>query len=243
MADLGAELITRVAQAAAGRDVLLVGIAGGVAVGKSTLAGFVAEGLAAQGLAVQVAGTDGFLKPNAVLAAEGLSMKKGFPETYDVDALHAFLGELAAGRDAATPVYSHLIYDIAPGETRTVAASGVVIVEGINVLQTPEARGCLGLSIYVDAEPDDAKAWYLARLDRIIADDPESFFAKLGEPEQRAAMFEMAWTHLNLVNLDQHIAPTMAHADVVVRKGADHAVTELLSRPRSGAGEAGKARR
>ena len=103
---------------------------------------------------------------------------------------------------------------------------GVVIVEGINVLQTPQARSRFGLSLYVDADPADAKAWYLARLHAIIAADPESFFARL-DAEKRDAMFEMAWTHLNVVNLHDHIAPTMAYADVVVRKGADHALAEL----------------
>lgn len=229
MADLAEELIVRVAGRAADRDVLLVGIAGGVAVGKSTLARAIADGLAAVGTPVQIVATDGFLKPNAQLEAAGLSLKKGFPETYDTGALHAFLGELAAGRPAATPIYSHVTYDIVPGETRTVDGAGVVIVEGINVLQTPEARDRLGLSLYVDADPDHAKAWYLARLHGIIAADPESFFAKL-DPAQRDAMFEAAWTHLNLVNLHQHIAPTAAYADVVVRKGVDHALQELIWR-------------
>ena len=226
VADIAAELIARVAERAAGREVLLVGIAGGVAAGKSTLARSLAEGLEARGLSTQIVATDGFLKPNAQLEAAGLHLKKGFPETYDTAALHAFLAELAAGRAAASPVYSHVTYDIVPGETRTVTASGVVIVEGINVLQTPEARGRLGLSIYVDADPDHAKAWYLRRIQQVIAEDPESFFAKL-DPERRDAMFEMGWTHLNLVNLRQHIAPTMAYADVVVRKGADHNLAEL----------------
>jgi len=226
VADIAAELIARVAERAAGRDVLLVGIAGGVAVGKSTLARAIAEGLEARGLSTQIVATDGFLKPNAQLEAAGLNLRKGFPETYDTEAIHAFLAELAAGRAAATPVYSHVTYDIVPGETRTVDGSGVVIVEGINVLQTPQARDQLGLSIYVDADPDHAKAWYLRRLQQIIADDPESFFARL-DPERRDAMFEAGWTHLNLVNLNAHIAPTMAHADVVVRKGADHGLAEV----------------
>lgn len=221
MADLDARLVAHVAAKAAGRDVLLVGIAGGVAVGKSTLARALAEGLAARGLDVQVVATDGFLKPNAQLEAAGLGMRKGFPETYDTAALHAFLGDLAAGRPAASPVYSHVTYDVVVGETRSVAGAGVVIVEGINVLQTPEARARLDLSIYVEADPADAKAWYLKRLRQIIADDPQSFFAKL-DADRRDAMFEAAWTHLNLVNLHDHIAPTMAHADVVVRKGPDH---------------------
>ena len=226
MADLGAELVERIAERAAGRRVLLVGIAGGVAVGKSTLAHGIADGLQARELPVQIVATDGFLKPNAALEAAGLGMKKGFPETYDTEALHAFLAELAGGRQAASPVYSHVTYDILPGETRAVAGTGVVIVEGINVLQTAEARGHLGLSIYVDADPEHAKAWYLRRLYGIIQADPESFFAKL-DPVQRDAMFEAAWTHLNLVNLHEHIAPTMAHADVVVRKAADHGLVEL----------------
>ncbi|WP_293906412.1 hypothetical protein [Phenylobacterium sp.] len=226
--DVGAKLGSLVAERAAGRDVLLVGIAGGVAVGKSTLAGAIAEGLG-PALPVQVVATDGFLKPNAALEAAGLSMKKGFPETYDTEALHRFLGELAAGRTAAMPVYSHVTYDIVAGQERAVDGGGVVIVEGINMLQTAEARDRLGLSIYVDADPAHAKAWYLKRLHQIIADDPESFFAKL-DPGPRDAMFEAAWTHLNLVNLREHIAPTMALADVVVRKGADHALVEMLRR-------------
>lgn len=231
MADLSAELVARIAERAAGERVFLMGIAGGVAAGKSTLARTLADGLEARDLSVQIVATDGFLKPNAVLEAAGLGMKKGFPETYDTDALHAFLDDLAAGRRAEIPVYSHVTYDILPGETRPVEASGVVIVEGINVLQTAEARARFGLSLYVDAEPADAKAWYLARLHGIIAADPESFFARL-DAERRDAMFEAAWTHLNLVNLHQHIAPTAAFADVVVRKGGDHSLTELLSRPR-----------
>jgi type I pantothenate kinase len=229
MADLQAQLLALVAERAAAKAPLLVGIAGGVAVGKSTLAQVLAAGLRDAGLAVQVVATDGFLRPNAELEAAGLNLKKGFPETYDRDALHAFLAELAAGRPAATPVYSHVTYDIMPGETRTVEGSGVVIVEGVNVLQTPEARRQLGLSIYVDADPVDTKSWYLRRLHQIIADDPQSFFAKL-DPERRDAMFEMGWTYLNLVNLHEHIAPTAAFADVVVRKGADHGIAELRTR-------------
>lgn len=227
--ELGARLVAMVAERAAGHAVFLLGLAGGVAVGKSTLARFLADGLEAQGLPVQVVATDGFLKPNRELEAAGLGMKKGFPETYDTAALHGFLADLAAGRDAATPVYSHVTYDIVPGGTRTVEGSGVVIVEGINVLHTQEARGCLGLSIYLDADADHAKGWYLARLHEIIVADPQSFFASL-DAARRDALFEAAWTELNLVNLHQHIAPTAAHADLVVRKAADHSLVELRVR-------------
>ncbi|MBL8770862.1 MAG: hypothetical protein JNK30_05725 [Phenylobacterium sp.] len=226
MARLLADLVARVSGRAAGQEVFLLGVTGGVAAGKSTLARAIGDGLEAAGHPVQIVATDGFLKPNAQLEAAGLGMKKGFPETYDTGALHAFLEALAAGRAAQIPVYSHVTYDVLPGEARTVDGAGVVIVEGINVLQTPQARSRFGLSLYVDADPAHAKAWYLARLHGIIEADPESFFARL-DPVQRDAMFEAAWTHLNLVNLHQHIAPTMAHADVVVRKAADHTLQEL----------------
>ncbi|WP_296594946.1 hypothetical protein [Phenylobacterium sp.] len=230
MRDVEAELKSLVAARAAARNgPFLIGIAGGVAAGKSTLAKTLAETLEASDpeLPVEIVATDGFLKPNAALEAAGLGMKKGFPETYDSEALHRFLDDLAAGRKAETPVYSHVTYDIVPGDRRAVEGAGVVIVEGINVLQTPQARSRFGLSLYVDADPSHAKAWYLARLHGIIADDPNSFFARL-DPVQRDAMFEAAWTHLNLVNLVDHIAPTMAYADVVVRKGADHALIGLV---------------
>lgn len=230
-ADLEAALAALVAErasTAASAPVFLIGLAGGVAAGKSTLARRLAQDLAAAdpGRPVEIVATDGFLKPNAQLEAAGLSMKKGFPETYDWDALHAFLDALSAGRNARMPVYSHVTYDIVPDETREVAGAGVVIVEGINVLQTQAARSRFGLKLYVEADPAHAKAWYLARLHGIIAADPQSFFARL-DPAERDAMFEAAWTHLNLVNLHEHIAPTMAHADVVVRKAADHAVAAI----------------
>jgi type I pantothenate kinase len=217
---------------AAGAPAFLVGVTGGVASGKSVLAQALADGLAQAlpGEPVQVTPTDGFLRSNAELAAAGLTYRKGFPETYDADAFHAFLAALAEGRPAATPVYSHVAYDIAPGETRTLAGEGVVIVEGVNVLQTPEARAQFGLSIYVEAQPEHAKAWYLARLDRIIANEPQSLIAQVADPELRRGYIEAAWTNINLVNLTDHIAPTAQFADVVVRKGADHGLLELIVR-------------
>jgi type I pantothenate kinase len=235
--DVLAELVARVAERAAaaraaGAPCFLVGVAGGVASGKSTLARRLAEGLgrALPGIAVEVTPTDGFLKPNARLAAEGLVYRKGFPETYDAAAFHAFLAALADGRAAETPVYSHIAYDITPGEARTLAGEGVVIVEGVNVLQTEVARSLFGMSVYVDAEPGHAKAWYLARLDQIIADEPQSLIAQVADPDVRRGYIEAAWTNINLVNLTDHIAPTAAFADVVVRKGPEHELMELIKR-------------
>lgn len=204
----------------------LVGMAGGVAVGKSTLARALAERLAAD-LPVQVVPTDGFLRPNAELAAADLVRRKGFPETYDTTGFALFLAELAAGRAAAMPVYSHVTYDIVPGEARTVGGEGVVIVEGINVLQSPEARARFGLTLYVDADPEHMHAWYLRRLEQIVANEPASLIARIKDPAQRLAIVEAAWRDINLVNLTRHIAPTAAHADVVVRKSADHSLVEL----------------
>jgi type I pantothenate kinase len=232
--DLGRELTALAAErVVAAPGVFLLGVTGGVAAGKSTLARFIADGLAEAlpDLPVQIVATDGFLRPNHELAAAGLGHRKGFPESYDTAAFHAFLDALAAGRPAATPVYSHVSYDIVPGETRTLAAEGVVIVEGVNVLQTQQAR--FGLSLYVDANPEHAKAWYLARLDEIIANEPQSLIAQIPDLERRRRLIEAAWTGINLVNLRDHIQPTAAHADVVARKGADHALVELVVRRRT----------
>jgi len=214
----------------AGRPVFLIGVTGGVAAGKSTLSGQIAEGLGAAlpDVPVQIVPTDGFLRPNSDLTAAGLAYRKGFPESFDTGAFHAFLDALAEGRPAVSPIYSHVAYDIVPGEARTVAAEGVVIVEGVNVLQTPQARARFGLSIYVDAAAEHAKAWYLARLDRIIANEPQSLIAQVADPAQRAAYIEAAWTAINLVNLTDHIAPTAAFADVVVRKDPDHALVAMI---------------
>jgi type I pantothenate kinase len=230
MADLQAELIERVAERAAGRDVFLIGVTGGVAVGKSTLARALADGLKALGLTARAVATDGFLRPNKDLEAAGLNARKGFPETFDTAAFHGFLEALAQGRAARMPVYSHVSYDISPGETRTVDGKGIVIVEGVNVLQTAEARERFGLTLYVDAEPDHIKAWYLSRLDGIIANEPQSLIARIPDAAYRETLIEAAWTGINLVNLRDHIAPTLAHADVVVRKAADHSLVELLRR-------------
>ncbi|MDZ4376424.1 MAG: hypothetical protein U1C74_33990 [Phenylobacterium sp.] len=233
--DIGRALVALVAEraaAAARRGAFLVGLTGGVAVGKSSLARAVADGLARAepGLPVEVVATDGFLWPNAELAKTGLAARKGFPETYDLEAFHRFLGDLSEGRAGVSPVYSHITYDIVPGETRRVPAAGVVIVEGVNVLQTAEARARLDLALYLDADPEHVKVWYLRRLDEIVARQPESFIAQIADPVRRAALVEAAWAQINLVNLRDHIAPTAAHADVVICKAADHALAEMSIR-------------
>lgn len=222
--DVLADLASLAATRSTGLQVFLLGISGGVAVGKSTLARALADRLAGS---AQVVATDGFLRPNADLAKTDLIRRKGFPESYDTAAFHAFLAELAAGRPAAMPVYSHASYDIVPGQTRSVDATGVIIVEGINVLQTAEARSLFGLTVYVDADPEDMHAWYLRRIEAMIAADPASLLAQIPDPAYRLSVVEAAWRDINLVNLTDHIAPTAQYADVVVRKSADHALVAM----------------
>jgi type I pantothenate kinase len=231
MADLLQELADLVdARARARGDrpgACLVGLAGGVAAGKSTLARQLAAALPAR---VEVVATDGFLKSNAELEAAGLSARKGFPESYDWPVLHGFLADLAEGRPAASPVYSHVTYDIAPEETLVVPPADIVIVEGINTLQTPEARARYDLSVYLDADPDHVRAWFEARLESIAASEPDSFIARVGDAERRRLVIDHAWREINLVNLRDHIAPTAAFADVVARKGPDHGLLAVERR-------------
>lgn len=231
MADLLRELADIVAALAEGRGdrpgACLVGMAGGVAAGKSTLARQLAEALPQR---VEVVATDGFLKSNAVLDAEGLSARKGFPESYDWPLLHGFLADLAEGRPALSPVYSHVTYDIAPGETLAVPDADIVIVEGINTLQTPEARARYDLSVYLDADPDHVRAWFEARLETIAATEPDSFIARVGDAAHRRLVIDHAWREINLINLRDHIAPTAVFADVVARKGPDHGLVALERR-------------
>ncbi len=209
----------------------VVGIAGAVAAGKTFLAEAVREHLDRP---ADVVATDGFLYPNAVLQERGLVERKGFPESYDVDALQAFLQAARDGRlPRRVPCYSHLTYDI-DGD-REVAAVEVLIVEGVNILAA--APDLLDVRVYVDVDEALLAGWYRARLLGLWVagrDDPSSFysspiFAGLDEAAV-GALADGVWRSVNLVNLRQHIAPSRAHADLVITIGADHAVTHLETR-------------
>jgi type I pantothenate kinase len=209
---------------------VLVGIAGAVAAGKTRLAEDVAAEL--PGTRVEVVPTDGFLFPNAVLAARGLVARKGFPESYDRDALRAFLAAAGAGRlPRRVPHYSHLVYDI-DGE-REVGAADVVVVEGVNILSA--AADLLDLRVYLEAAEADLAAWFRQRFLALRTegrDDPTSFyrsFAEMGDAEV-AAFADTVWREVNLVNLRDHIAPSRRLADVVITKGRDHTVTGIAVR-------------
>jgi type I pantothenate kinase len=210
---------------------LVVGIAGGVAAGKSTLAEELAAALTGRGVAVEVVTTDDFLQPNAVLDARGLLWRKGFPETYDVDALRAFVDALRSGvPEVEIPVYSHDVYDVVPGVRRVLVASDVVIIEGVNALSALGGR--LDLSIYVDVDEALLEQWFMDRfrmLCEAARDDPTSFYRMfVGRADHEVdAIAHQVWREVNLVNLRGHIAPSRARADRVVVKGPDHAVVTI----------------
>jgi type I pantothenate kinase len=205
--------------------VVLVGVGGSVCVGKTTTSEELRRLL--HPVSTEIVTTDGFLRPNAELARRGMTHEKGFPDSYDVDALRAFLVSVRAGSSGArVSVYSHETYDIVPGATRELADAAVVIVEGVNALRF---RELLDLGVYVDAPEPAIERWYAERLVRVFAAAPPgSFYADLGldETEQRRFAAQV-WSGINHVNLVEHILPTRAAADIVVEKGADHAVRRV----------------
>lgn len=222
-------LAERVADAATGDRPLLSGIAGGVAVGKSTTARLVAGHLEALGRSVTSLATDAFLLSNADLEARGLSMRKGFPESYDTDALAAALDRLRAGEAAESPVYSHDTYDRVPGAVVVVEPADVVIVEGVNALLPPVVER-LDVSVYVDADEEHMRAWFLDRLVGLLVDpEPGTFYATLPPmtAEEVRAFGDGAWTGINGVNLRDHILPSRDRATYVLRKGPAHEVLSL----------------
>jgi type I pantothenate kinase len=225
----------------------LIGLAGSVAVGKSTSARVLRELLARwpNTPRVDLVTTDGFLFPTRVLEQRGLMKRKGFPESYDVRALVGFVRDLKAGRDRVTsPVYSHLVYDIVQGAEIVVEQPDIVIVEGLNVLQTappvPDqprlfVSDFFDFTVYVDAETDHVRRWYVERflaLRGTAFADPSSYFhryASLSDAEA-ASTAGRIWDEINEPNLLQNILPTRERADLVLRKGPDHAVEEVRLR-------------
>jgi type I pantothenate kinase len=226
----------------------VIGIGGSVAAGKSTIARLLQALLArwTDHPRVDLVTTDGFLYPNAVLEARGLMSRKGFPESYDVRALLEFLAALKAGRpEVRAPVYSHLTYDIVEGDENVLRSPDIVIVEGVNVLQTPARRGrteaslvvsdFFDFSIYVDATEPDLEAWYVERLILLretSLNDPRSYFNFLtrSSEEDTRQFGASVWREINLANLRENIAPSRDRAHLVLEKGADHRVSRVRLR-------------
>lgn len=222
----------------------VIGVAGSVAVGKSTIARLLRELLTRwEGTPrVELVTTDGFLFPNAELQRRGLMERKGFPESYDRRALLRFLSQVKSGApNVPAPFYSHLHYDIVPTAGIVVNRPDVLIVEGLNVLQPPGPGRTLAVSdlfdftVYVDARTSDIARWYedrFLRLQRGAFLNPQSYFhrfAALSEEEARGRARDI-WTRINEPNLVQNILPTRPRASLVLRKGADHAVASVLIR-------------
>lgn len=217
----------------------IIGIAGSVAAGKSTTARVLQKLLSMlpEKPKVELITTDGFLYPNAELERRGLFNKKGFPESYDAKRILAFLAGAKSGREVLeSPVYSHLYYDIMPGEVHSIENPDILIVEGINVLQVsfdkkPKRRVFVSdffdFSIYVDASERDLREWYLSRfkeLQRTAFQNPESFFHQyISYSEDELMKFaNEVWNEINLPNLEQNILPTRFRADLILEKGEQH---------------------
>jgi type I pantothenate kinase len=209
----------------------VVGVAGGVAAGKSTVAAALAGTLREQGRSVEVLGTDAFLFPNDELDRRGLVLRKGFPDSYDAPAMEQALRDLRAGVAVAVPVYSHVTYDRVPGEVRTVSPTDVVLIEGVNALQPPVV-GLVDLAVYVDAAEDDLRTWFDERFLRFCAAG-DGFYAALTEMTraEQLAVARSAWDQVNGVNLHEHILPSRDRAAVVIAKARDHSA--VLRRPRA----------
>jgi len=221
----------------------LIGVAGSVAVGKSTTARLLQALLADWPTAprVDLVTTDGFLHPNAELERRGLMDRKGFPESYDLRRLLAFLAQVQDRQPVVeAPVYSHVRYDIVPGQVQSVRRPDILIVEGLNVLSPAAAAEVVvsdsfQFTVYVDADEDDIERWYIERFLALCAtvfQDSSSYFhryATLGHAEA-VATARSIWATINAVNLRENILPTRARAHIILEKGPDHRVRRVCLR-------------
>jgi type I pantothenate kinase len=226
----------------------VIGVAGSVAVGKSTTARVLQALLArwSPRPRVDLVTTDGFLFPNAVLEREGLMQKKGFPESYDLPTLLAFLSDIKAGRSPVrAPLYSHLTYDVIPHKWQEVDQPDILIVEGVNVLQTgrlprdgravPVVSDFFDFSVFIDADEPVLRDWYVHRflaLRDTAFHDPRSYFNRyaLLSDEEATATALAIWERTNLANLEDNILPTRPRATLILKKGADHVVENVALR-------------
>ena len=226
----------------------IIGVAGSVAVGKSTTARVLQALLArwSPRPKVDLITTDGFLYPNAVLEREGIMQKKGFPESYDLPTLLAFLSDIKAGRSPVrAPLYSHLTYDVIPNKWQEIDQPDILIVEGVNVLQTgrlprdgravPVVSDFFDFSVFIDADEPVLREWYVHRflaLRDTAFHDPRSYFhryAPLSDEEATATALAI-WERTNLANLEDNILPTRPRATLILKKGADHGVENVALR-------------
>lgn len=211
----------------------IIGMAGGVAVGKSTAAASLRAVLEDRlGLGCAIVSSDGFLLSNDALLARGIFHRKGFPESYDHAAIEDFMGSIRRHAfPISVPRYDHLIHDVLPGSD-ALGHSPVVLFEGVNTLGFAAS---LDLTIYIDADESSMRHWYLERvleLRRRSVDEPSAFFAAFAglSDEEFASRAESIWESVNLPNLLDHIEPTRAMADIIIRKAPDHSIDSVLIR-------------
>jgi type I pantothenate kinase len=226
----------------------IIGVAGSVAVGKSTTARILQALLQRwpSSPKVDLVTTDGFLHPNAVLAERGIMERKGFPESYDRPRFVQFLADIKSGKSKVkVPVYSHLVYDVVPGSEVTIDRPEILIVEGLNILQPGElprdgapilfASDFMDFSVYIDADNDDLETWFMERFFRLrdtAFKDPNSFFRKFAEmSEAEAGTFgRQVWQTINLPNLMENVLPTRGRADLILKKGSNHLIETVQLR-------------
>ncbi|MBP1851814.1 type I pantothenate kinase [Rhizobium halophytocola] len=226
----------------------VIGIAGSVAVGKSTTARILKELLRRwpSSPKVDLITTDGFLYPNATLIQKDILNRKGFPESYDTSAILGFLAAIKAGRpNVAAPCYSHLTYDVLPEQFTTIDRPDILIFEGINVLQSrdlpadgkivPMVSDFFDFSIYIDADEPLIHNWYVNRfmnLRQTAFRDPNSYFHRYAaiSEDEALARAEDLWANINLKNLRENILPTRPRADLILRKGENHLIDSVALR-------------
>ena len=227
----------------------VIGIGGSVAVGKSTTARILQALLSRwpNHPRVDLVTTDGFLFSNRVLEERGLMQRKGFPESYDLRRLVQTMADVKSGRESGTvPVYRHLIYDIVPGVEKTITQPDIIILEGLNILQTGHhlagdaspgvfVSDFIDFSIYVEAEEHDLEQWYVDRFLRLrdtAFRNPESYFHHYADlsKEEAVETAKGIWRDINLVNLRENIIPTRERADLILEKGTNHRVTGVYQR-------------
>lgn len=218
----------------------IIGIAGSVAVGKSTIARLLSILMNRMLPHKQVAlmTTDGFLYPNAELQRRGIMDRKGFPESYDMEKMLRFMNDVKAGKANVTaPTYSHQVYDVLPDQPLVINQPDILIVEGINTLQLPSNQQIyvsdyFDYSIYVDAEPDLIEEWYLQRFGLLLETaftDPDNYYYPYSQGDRHAAfaMAKRVWETVDLPNLNEYILPTKSRANFILHKTTNHVVDHV----------------